>query len=395
MPYNPEVIENMLPNPGFTDEDLKTRINSSFPGQTHRLMTTFTNVHSSITGVYKKNADDLTFIIPYATSDAERKWGLLATVAWILSTTTAKIIILSAENKDTYNIFSEPEMFTEDVPITWSQYSSKSFSNEKKSEYIINEIHNGICRKLMASYMLKTDFGVDILRNPEYVQDILNRVKVIVSPRKKNELFHRTKYLNMMLNEVDTEYVCNHDADTILSSHGLLTSMSYLRLGTADVVYPYERGIKTQKRIFFKEASPPGPLNTLIFTGDMSVILHDIHGMMSWPAAYGQSIIFKTSSYKSMGGENENFISWGAEDLERYSRAIKLGLTVSRVDAPIVHIEHPRGSDSSSKHAKFENNESLCDKLLAMSIEELQDYYSKVEYVEKYGWNKSSKEANQ
>ena len=386
MPYNPETIKNMLPNPGFTDEDLKGRESSSFKEPQNVGMTAFMNVHGAIAGSYRKKTDDLTFIIPYATSDDERYWALCATVGWIISTTTAKIILMSAENEETFNNFRNPENFTNDIVLDWKQYSDPDFQISKKQTHILSEIHLDFCKKFCAGHFLAEDYSVKVWEDPILANEYLKRISVMVEPRLSGEPFHRTKYLNMMLDKTETKFVCNHDADTILSMNGVSTSMSYLRMGIANVVYPYARAINSQKRVFFKEAAPPSPLSTLILTGDMSSLLYEGLGILEWPASYGQSIFFEVSSYKAIQGENEEFISWAPEDLERYERCIKMGLTVARVECPIVHLEHPRGVDSSEANKKFKDNLALYDRLSNLSLQELQDYYSSVEYRGKYKW---------
>ena len=87
------------------------------------------------------------------------------------------------------------------------------------------------------------------------------------------------------------------------------------------------------------------------------------------------------------GGENENFISWGAEDAERYARFVKSGVGVARCEGGYVfHLEHPRGADSSHLNPSFHDNEDLWQKLQAMDGPELMQYYTQCEYIKKYGW---------
>jgi len=115
----------------------------------------------------------------------------------------------------------------------------------------------------------------------------------------------------------------------------------------------------------------------------MSPLLNEGMQIMPSPATKGQSIFFKTSSYKSIGGENEEFVGWGPEDLERYSRAVKLGLAVCRVDSPVVHLEHPPGAGNPKE---LESNKKLYDELSKKSPDELRKYYDSVEYKKDYWW---------
>jgi len=44
--------------------------------------------------------------------------------------------------------------------------------------------------------------------------------------------------------------------------------------------------------------------------------------------------------------ENENFIGWGQEDGERVCRWHKLNKRVIRLNGPLFHLNHPRGTNS-------------------------------------------------
>ena len=386
MPFTRETLEGLLPDPGFSKhEGLIGKESSSFAGR-YDTSLSFTTVAGMLSGYYRKQTDDLTFIIPFAASDNARVEAFHATISWIIATTSAKIIVCSAENEDTYKTFSNPKAFIGDTFLTWEEYKDPEVSDLRKMSYMLAEMHLAMCDKFCVAYALREHFGVNILEEENLRKEFVNRVSVIVEPREKGEPFHRTRYLNMMLDKVQTPFVCNHDADTLLTSNGIMTSLTYLRKNAAHVVYPYQRGIRAQKRVFFKAMTAPNPLNSLILTGDISDLLHSEYGILEWSASYGQSIFFNSDVYKQMGGENENFISWGSEDLERYTRAVKLGLVVARVPAPIVHIEHGRGADSSQENPKYQENEVLSKSLSEMDGQQLKDYYDNAEYRKAYKW---------
>jgi len=53
-------------------------------------------------------------------------------------------------------------------------------------------------------------------------------------------VFHRTKYINLMLAEVDTKYVAIWDSDVIVPISQLYLSMNALNTDKADVSFPYD-----------------------------------------------------------------------------------------------------------------------------------------------------------
>ena len=85
---------------------------------------------------------------------------------------------------------------------------------------------------------------------------------------------------------------------------------------------------------------------------------------------------------------NENFRSWGPEDQEKHYRFPKLGYNVGRFDGLVYHLEHSRGMNSypqsMSQHPYWDHNWKLWEYLEKCSKEELEEYYSKQSYLEKY-----------
>jgi len=88
----------------------------------------------------------------------------------------------------------------------------------------------------------------------------------------------------------------------------------------------------------------------------------------------GGAIAFNKKSFINAGGENENFISYGAEDAERFYRFKKLGYEVERVKGALYHLDHAITIDSSNKHEHFEGNKKEYAKVTAINKEDLQNY---------------------
>lgn len=182
--------------------------------------------------------------------------------------------------------------------------------------------------------------------------------------------FHRTLLLNKMLNMCKTEVVINYDADIILKPETYLTAYNECLNGW-DLIYPYFKG-NSQYMVF-----RPGYNDDL--TQDISV-RHELRN-----SEYGHCQFFKRTSYISGGMENQNFKSYGPEDYERGERFIKLGYKVKWLDNHYVyHLEHERTPNSSRENPFFNDNVKLYETLKSMSKEELQKYYSNVEYTKTY-----------
>lgn len=196
---------------------------------------------------------------------------------------------------------------------------------------------------------------------------------------EKNELkvYHRTRQLNEMLSMVKTSVVCNYDIDVVLPVSSYLISEYLILNKLFDVVYPYGFG-NYQYQVDQK-------FDKLGFDFNLEKI--DKSFLNQERAEYGHCMFFSTESYKNMGGENEEFISYGPEDSERYQRSFKFGLKIHRIKDMVYHFEHYRTSFSNKDHDNFQKNRELFDRLTNLSIQDTYEYYSKLDYIKKYRFN--------
>jgi predicted glycosyltransferase involved in capsule biosynthesis len=214
----------------------------------------------------------------------------------------------------------------------------------------------------------KIDF-LDKLENLKIKKWIINEEKE----------FHRTKYLNIMLDEVETSVVANYDVDVLLSPDNFLECQNNILSGKSDVIYPYRigNGQIMVMRSFDYEA--------FVKSGyDFSLLAESSNCVRSLSEC-GHCVFFNTDIYRKNGGENENFISYGPEDQERMIRFQRLGYNVHWADSFYVyHLEHYRGSDSSYTNPRFSSNWDEFNKINSMSPESIREYYRSCQYQEQY-----------
>ncbi len=189
-----------------------------------------------------------------------------------------------------------------------------------------------------------------------------------------NEIFHRTRFLNEMLNHVNTPVVVNYDIDVLLKPEVYFECQERILKGI-DLIYPYFWG-NSQYQVFNSGRSK------LINTLDLNNLVPADYNITR--SEYGHCQFFNTKSYKLGGMENEGFISYGPEDKERGYRFKKLGYKVLWHDNYVYHIEHSRGINSSSKNPHIVNNHNLLKKIESFEKNQLKDYYSKLDYIKKY-----------
>lgn len=200
-----------------------------------------------------------------------------------------------------------------------------------------------------------------------------NKVKYIYSDDDKI-IFHRTKFLNQMLDLVTTPVTVNYDVDILLEPETYFESQEKI-LDGCDLIYPYGFG-KFQKSIYGSGRDKLIREMSLDSLSDTDVLLSE--------SKYGHCQFFNTKSYRNGGMENENFISYGPEDIERAYRFEKLGYNVSWCENYVYHIEHTRGINSSEKNPYFKENMKLYDDLILLDDKEFKNYYKNVDYIKKY-----------
>lgn len=169
-------------------------------------------------------------------------------------------------------------------------------------------------------------------------ESIKKDVHFIFVPQKQ-DLFHRTKYINQMLSLTNTSFFACWDTDILISEKQLEESMHYLVQKEYDFVLPYNgliRNVGTH-------------LADIIHDYQCFSLLYSLKNMMTPFYGFhsvGGVYIVNVSKYKSIGGENEDFICWGPEDIERIKRAENFHLKTYRCKGEAFHLEHPRGINS-------------------------------------------------
>ena len=207
--------------------------------------------------------------------------------------------------------------------------------------------------------------------------------------------FHRTKYLNEMLSQVQTPITINHDADILMDPLNLTRACDEIRHGGFDLIYPFSIG-NSQAEIKDKE-SLLSRVNTLGWSKDVltSCAIKGWTPFMNpdepseplfGPSTYGHSQVLLTQSYKDGGGENERFKGWAPEDKERYYRFRGLGYKTKHLhNALVFHLDHWRGPDSSTKqNTTYIEGWEEAFKVVNLAPEEFKTY---AEGLKKYNGN--------
>lgn len=152
-------------------------------------------------------------------------------------------------------------------------------------------------------------------------------------------IFHRTKYLNLLLNKTTCSIVGIWDTDVFICKKQIEDAIENIRLGDAVMSFPYDGRFlmlsPEQSEDFVKTRS----MSFLVKNLDLYHLVHGFHSV-------GGAFFVNRSVYLQAGGENEEFYGWGPEDAERVKRMEILGMPFYRSEGPLFHLFHPRKKNS-------------------------------------------------
>ena len=153
--------------------------------------------------------------------------------------------------------------------------------------------------------------------------------------RDNNPVFHHTHYRNEMIKLAKTPIVIVWDVDVLVPEEQLYKAVNDIRNRHAVLSYPYDG-------ICYSLSSDIS--NNFRDTLDWGTLLSEKEKYLTMfgQLTVGGIFVVNREKYIQAGMENESFIGWGPEDIERLKRLTILNLPVSRVAGCIYHLYHPR-----------------------------------------------------
>lgn len=189
-----------------------------------------------------------------------------------------------------------------------------------------------------------------------------------------NTVFHRTRYINRLLQMSQTEMVAIWDTDVLVDYCQILEALQKIRLG-ATIAYPYDG-----RFVMLSEELSAQMRGRLDFDYLRNLRMKSFLGRKLCGGAY----LVHKQRYLQCGGENERFTGWGPEDAERLHRVVILGHKACHIPSgELFHLYHPRGKNSNffSEEDAVRLRKEFA-KVCSMEKEELQNY------ITGESWNK-------
>lgn len=196
---------------------------------------------------------------------------------------------------------------------------------------------------LLATTTARIIVGID---DPETIKESLDaRVEIVPINDPISKPFHRTRILNELARLSTTEFLANVDADVVVPMNQWEATLQVLRQGSAGLVLPYDGrmvNVSWGHHPWLERAT----YSSMPVVNRRLLHSHSVGGCVVW----------RQSDFFAIGMENENLVSWGFDDNDRVSRAVKLGISMQRVDGVLYHLDHPRGPDSSPNNSSYVAN---------------------------------------
>lgn len=210
-----------------------------------------------------------------------------------------------------------------------------------------------------------------IVLEADYIQNLKNlswqNVEYIFM-KDKNQKFHRTAYINLLMDKSDTDVVAVWDTDVLIDLPSVMEAIHHIYDGST-IVYPYNgEFVMLSEQLSIQIRRKP----------DMNYLNNARMVPVFRRPFCGGVFLAHKQRYFECGGENENFTGWGPEDAERLRRVRILGHDVKWiVNRQAYHLWHPRGNNSFffTKDDEIRLKLELA-KVSSMDKKELQTYIS-------------------
>ena len=257
--------------------------------------------------------------------------------------------------------------------------------------YLLHHFDTTVMIKEVDSEHRFEEFALPIIKR---LVNTDNLIHIFEDETRTDDAFHRTKVLNDMVMESTTDVVVNYDTDLILPISSYTQAVEMLS-GEYDVIYPYRFGNHAERKVnmpftIATQEDMDGFENSdwaknFIESGysceclDEHYFYYKSQFGEGW-GEFGMVQFFDRQVYIDGYLENEGFIAYAPEDVERHHRWKTLGYKIGRVDNHAYHLEHQRTQNSWYHNPHMQRNNQLWEELKVLSKEDLIKYYKQQEY---------------
>lgn len=190
-----------------------------------------------------------------------------------------------------------------------------------------------------------------------------------------NPMLHRTHLMNEEFRRVQSRNAANIDVDIIVPIDQLAAANKAVLSGKYVMAMPYDGRVVLSPAVFadiFRETLELGSLT------EIDAYQHLMFGFASLGGAY----VVDVNRYRLFGWENEYFLCWGPEDMERFHRLDILGHRPLQVTGKCYHLPHCRGINSGDTVPELIlSTKQEYHRVLSMRTDELMADIAKWEWI--------------
>lgn len=183
-----------------------------------------------------------------------------------------------------------------------------------------------------------------------------------------NPMLHRTHLMNEEFRRVRTRNAANIDVDIIVPIEQLASANEAVLSGQYVMAMPYDGRVVLSPAVFANIFRETLDIESLT---EVDAYQQLMFGFSSLGGAY----VVDVNRYRELGWENENFLCWGPEDMERFHRLDILGYRPLQVQGKCYHLPHRRGLNSGDTVPEMIlSTKQEYHKILSMTPSELRSY---------------------
>lgn len=186
----------------------------------------------------------------------------------------------------------------------------------------------------------------------------------------QNLMLHRTYLMNEEFRRIKTRNAANIDVDIIVPIEQLKLANDAVLSGKYVMAMPYDGRVVLSPKEFadiFRETLEIESLSKIDAYQQL------MFGFSSLGGAY----VVDVERYRRLGWENEHFLCWGPEDMERFHRLDILGHRPLQVIGKCFHLPHSRGINSGDTVPEMIlSTKKEYYTILSMTPKELKQYIS-------------------
>lgn len=193
--------------------------------------------------------------------------------------------------------------------------------------------------------------------------------------KDENPILHRTMYINRLFRMAETRFAAVWDVDVLCVPENISASLELLSSSNTIMTYPYDGKFWHVNPFFSSVFHRSGDLSVITEKPQPRILMNGYHSV-------GGAFFVNIEKYRDAGWENEYFIGWGPEDMERFKRLEILGEKPLRVKGDLYHLFHTRGENSGEFNADLmiSTKREYC-KVCGMNTTELRNYINGWEWI--------------